>query len=387
MKRVLHYIFIKICPFLFILGTLVIPLPLLAKIDNGPEVSVDTVKPKSNFVEKFTEITDLYGSLRFKAGGDFYGNFGITDQTSSLGIKGRVPIIKGIDAIAQLEVGVNVVGNMTKIHFNGDPGGAVGEINNAFTSRLGWVGIETKYGSLTWGKQWSPYYDIGVMTDMFYGFGGNASGTYAANTDGAVAGTGRSSNAFQYRLKTTWVNVALQVQNRTLTDSSGGYADTYGGSVLFKSPVGLKAGVSYIKVRDGIVYPNLYEPKVGDESFIAGIMYDKDHWYIAVTYCNFTNHERDDLGNYFTGFGIEFIAQDRFLKRWSVYGGLNYLQPKNESVAGEYRLSYLDVGSNFTFGKTSCIFIEMVLSNSMQHDGTPYRRSGIAFGMYFNFGY
>ena len=369
------------------MATFILPVHVHAGSDNGSDMPPDTAKPKKEFVEKFSEITDIYGSLRFKAGADFYGNFGITDQPSSLGIKGRIPIVKGIDAIAQLEVGVNIVGNMTKIPFSGDPGGAVGEINNAFTSRLGWAGIDTKYGSFTWGKQWSPYYDIGIWTDMFYAFGGNASGTYAAGTDGAVPGTGRSSNAFQYRLKTTYVNIGLQVQNRNLTDSSGGYADTYGGSVIFKSSIGLKAGVSYIKVRDGITNPSIYEPKVGDESFIAGIMYDDGRFYIAADYCNFTNHEIDDLRNYYSGFGIEFFTQYKFHEHWAVYGGFNYMHPKDESVAGEYKLSYLDIGSNYSFGKSSCVFMELVLSDSRLHDGTPYRRSGIAIGMYFNFGY
>jgi predicted porin len=346
----------------------------------------DTTKTNPEWVKKLTEITDVYGSLRFKAGVTVNGTIGISDQASRIGIKGRIPIAKGIDAVAQFEPGINLVGTKTKIRFNGDPGGAVGEVDNVFTSRLGWVGVDTKYGQITWGKQWSVYYDVAGWTDYFNAFGGEASGTYSAGTDGSTSGSGRAANAFQYRLDLTFLSINLQVQNRNISDSARGYADTFGGSLIINSGIGLKMGIAYDMVRDGILKPEIGQPKYGDESAVAGLVYTDDHFYVSATGCSFTNHETDNLGNYFSGKGFEFFGQYSFPKRWAIYGGFNYLKPDNEDVAWSYQIKYFDVGSSYGFGKSSIVFIEAKIEDSKNHDGTKSNSSVFGFGMYFNFG-
>lgn len=333
------------------------------------------------------EAIGLYGSLRFKAGASFDGEFGMRDQFSRLGIKLRTNITSGIDAIGQLEVGVNMVGTKTKIQFNADPGGAVGEIDNIFTSRIGWVGISTRFGQLTWGKQWSVYYDIAQFTDAFYGFGGDASGTYAAGTDGSISGTGRPANSFQYRFAHDYFALGLQVQNRSISPNSKNYADTYAMSVLIKPARNLQFGAAYNQVRDGVAEPDKTEPRLGDEAMVGGIQYDNQRLKVSFTATSFTNHEIDEQRRYFSGYGYEFYTQYRFLQKWSVYTGFNYLQAKKGQPVGDYCLSYLDVGASYSFSESSLVFVEIKFDDSQDSTGTPINESIVAFGLFLNFGY
>jgi len=87
--------------------------------------------------------------------------------------------------------------------------------------------VETPFGTFSWGKQWSPYYDVAGLTDMFFTLGGEASGAYGPG-DGGIPGTGRSEKALQYRHRFGPVHVGAQVQNRARTDENVSYADTYG---------------------------------------------------------------------------------------------------------------------------------------------------------------
>ncbi len=347
----------------------------------------DSTASISNLGAGLDAATDLYGSLRFKAGASFKGEFGMRDQFSRLGINLRTNITPGIDAIGQLEVGVNMVGTKTKIEFNADPGGAVGEIDNIFTSRIGWVGIKTQFGQLTWGKQWSVYYDIGQFTDAFNGFGGDASGTYAAGTDGSISGTGRPANSFQYRFLHNYFALGLQVQNRSISPNSKNYADTYALSLLIKPVKNLQFGGAYNQVRDGVAKPDKTEPRLGDESMIAGIQYDNQRFKVSFTATSFTNHEIDERRVYFSGYGYEFHSQYHFLKKWSVYTGFNYLLPKSGEPVGDYCLRYLDLGASYSFSKSNLVFIEIKLDDSNDSTGTAINESIAAFGLFLNFGH
>ncbi|MDY0138047.1 MAG: porin [Thiomicrospira sp.] len=349
--------------------------------------ATDSTASAVNFAAKLDAITDLYGSLRFKAGASFEGEFGIRDQSSRIGLKLRTNITKGIDAIGQLEVGVNIVGTQTKIVFSADPGGAVGELDNIFTSRIGWVGIDTKFGQLTWGKQWSVYYDIAQFTDAFYAFGGDATGAFAAGTDGSISGTGRPANAFQYRFLHDYFGVGFQVQNRFISPNYKNYADVYAVSLIIKPVENLRFGGAYSKVRDGIADPDITQPHLGDEAMIAGVQYDNRRVNVSVTASSFTNHEIDENRTYFNGYGVEFYTQYRFLEKWSVYSGLNFLQPKSDQLVGDYTVRYVDVGGSYSFAKNSLAFIEIKFDDSKNSDGTAGRSSIFSFGLYLGFEY
>jgi predicted porin len=370
-----------------ILNVILILFPIMLFAEKSPENEADTTKKSQQILQKANEITDIYGSLRFKVGVSFNGEAGIQDDASRMGIKGTIPVIKGVDAIMQLEVGVGLVGNKTTVKFSGDPGGATGEVDNVFTSRLGYVGIKTKYGQVTWGKQWSAYSDIGGQTDMYNGFGAEASGTYSANTDGSISGSGRAANSFQYRLFTKYADVCAQVQNRNITDSSTALADTYSFSLTLKPTKTLKVGAAFDKVRDGIQHPDNTKPKYGDQAWCAMINYEIKPFNAIFTSSIFKNHEKDNLNNYFSGYGLELYCEYRLRDHWRFYGGFNYLQPTGNGIAGEYCIHYLDFGTFYKFGRLSKLFLETRLDDSRNHDGSRSRLSAVAFGIFFDFAY
>ena len=53
-----------------------------------------------------------------------------------------------------------MVASPNQLQFNADPGGGVGQDADTITSRLGLAGIRTPFGTFSWGKQASTYYDI-----------------------------------------------------------------------------------------------------------------------------------------------------------------------------------------------------------------------------------
>ncbi len=333
------------------------------------------------------EHITFYGSLRFIMGIATNKNFGVQGNTSRLGINGKMKITKGIEAVAQLEVGVGMVGNMTKIDFSGDPGGSVQEINNAFTSRIGLLGIKTKYGGFTWGKQWSPYYMVGVFTDQFNAFGGEASGTYAAGTDGGISGTGRASNAFQYNIVLRHLSVGLQMQSRNIIDTLPSKRfDSFGGGLLLTNIMGFTIGAAYNQVRDGIDNPKDFQPKKGDEAAIFGIKYENTKFYLGTIYTNFKNHEKDNKDVWFSGQGWELFGRYNFCKNWHVLAGLNYLEP-DKNYEGDYNIKYFVIGLSYFFVNTSHVFIEIKFDESQNHDGSVIRDDVFGFGMYYDFGY
>ena len=128
--------------------------------------------------EILSEHISAYGSLRFRSGLNGSGNFEINDKASRIGIRGELPIAGELYAFARVEMGLNIMKSPGQLVFSGDPGFAYGEDQDAVTTRLGILGIRTPYGSFSWGKQWSPYYDVGEFTDQYYIFGGEAQGTF-----------------------------------------------------------------------------------------------------------------------------------------------------------------------------------------------------------------
>ena len=142
---------------------------------------------------------DAYGSLRVATVWDTDGHRDIRNNGTRLGVRGQKEFIGSLTAFARLEAGVNMVANDRAIITSGDPGTPIGQGSQAVSSRLGLVGLETPIGNFSWGKQWSPYYDVAEFTDQFVIFSGFANGAFGAGTDGGISGTGRAERAVQYR--------------------------------------------------------------------------------------------------------------------------------------------------------------------------------------------
>lgn len=375
------------------------PAPSPAQPPPAPAAQASAASPAKSKKDKFLQKEaipegtplaagipiQVYGSFRFITGMNEDKISEVQDATSRIGLRGRVPFGDApVAAFALAEVGIRLVKRDDSVIFGGDPGAPIGEANGVFNARLGALGFETPYGTVSWGKQYSPYYDIGGYTDQFMAWGGEAQSSFPAGTDGGPSGTGRADQAFQYRSPDHPLKFAFQVQNRDLTSRDRDWGDTLGASLQWDFPSGFSIGAAAVEVRDGVPDPKPEEPKEGGRAQIYGVKYAKGRLYLSATYARFHNHEQDDAGTWFSGEGYELFADYKFGQRWHLYGGFNIQEPDGD-YAGRYRMRYADVGFRYEFFKTSSVFVELKPEDSRKADGSRGRGSAIGAGVYFNF--
>jgi outer membrane protein N len=327
----------------------------------------------------------IYGSLRFLSAVDSGGLSELQDNLSRVGLMGRMPWGNTRASVfARAEVGIRLIKNDTRVIFGGDPGSSVGQANSVFSSRLGIIGMETPFGTATWGKQYSTFYDVGGWTDQFMAWGTEAQGSFPTGTDGGISGTGRADQCFRYQTPPHPLKFALQVQNREISPNARNGADTFGASLIWDFPKGFSLGAAYNEVRDGVPNPDVTQPKEGDRASIVGLKYSQGKWYAAAIYSRFFNHDQDDMGTWYSGSGAELFVDCQVAPRWHVYGGFNAKEP-DSSYSGSYRMRYLDFGFRYIFFRTSFIFVELKPEESRNADGSRGRKSAIGTGLFFNF--
>jgi outer membrane protein N len=327
---------------------------------------------------------DAYGSLRIASAVNTDGTGEIRNNGSRLGLRGEKLFGGEFTAFARVEVGVNLVNNDRAILETGDPGNAIGQGNQAFTSRLGFLGLGTPYGNVSWGKQWSAYYDVAEFTDQFQIFSGSAAGAYPAGTDGGIAGTGRAERAFQYRESKGLFSVALQAQSRNTSPNDRGWADTWGASVIVGNHEGFSVGAGYNEVRDGVENPNPNQSQLGDKAAVFGARYRYAGWYGAVTFALTEQHEVDDLGRRFDGKGWELAFIRDFTDRLWLEVGFNNLEPDSDHP-GDYRVRFGVSNIIYRFGEASRFFGGVKIEGSRTSAGEKRPKTVFAGGLRYNF--
>lgn len=334
--------------------------------------------------QEIADHVELYGSLRFRSGFETGGSFEINDKASRVGLRGELPMGSGFTAFAQAEMGLNIVKSPGQFVFSGDPGYAIGEDQDAVTTRLGVIGVRHGRGAVSWGKQWSPFYDVGEMTDRFAIFGGEAQGSFNF-ADGDPSGTGRAGSSFQYRWIDDRLDFAVQVQNRTTSAADRNFADSFGGSLTFSATSALRLGAAFNTVRDGVAVPTPGSAEVaeGDRAFTAGAEFTPEGWTVSVTGSSSQNHHADDGGAYFDGTGVELYVHRDVTDRVRVVGGVNHLAPEG-THPGDFRLTYGVVGASLGF-PSGRAFLEVKLEDSRASTGDRSRPSVFGFGMRFDF--
>lgn len=327
----------------------------------------------------------FYGSFRFLSAVDSAGLSELQDNLSRIGLTGRVPWGNTRASVfAHAEVGIRLIKNDTRVIFGGDPGNSVGQANNIFRSRLGIIGVEGPFGTVSWGKQYSTFYDIGGWTDQFMAWGTEAQGSFPAGTDGGISGTGRADQCFRYQTPPFPLKFALQVQNREISPNARKGADTVGASLAWDLPGGFSLGAAYNQVRDGVANPDMTQPKEGDRASIFGLKYSRGRWYAAAVYSRFFNHDKDDRGTWYSGSGAELFVDCQLAPQWHAYAGFNAKEP-DSSYDGRYRLRYLDFGFRYNFYRTSFIFLEFKPEESRNADGSRGRKTAVGAGLFFYF--
>jgi predicted porin len=340
---------------------------------HAPEADLPTARP-----------IDAYGSLRLASVVNTDGVSDIRNNSSRVGLRGEKHLGGSLTAFARLELGANLVNNDRTIIETGDPGAPIGQGSQAFFSRLGYIGLASPYGNVSWGKQWSPYYDVAAFTDQGQLFSGLASGAFGAGTDGGLAGTGRAERAFQYRERFGLVNVGLQVQNRSTSPNDRNWLDTWGGSVVVGKAQGFGFGAAYNEVRDGVENPNPNQTQEGDKAGLIGARYRHGGWYGGVIVSFLKQHELDDLGRRYDGTGVEAALVRDFTDRTWVEFVFNNLQPESDHP-GDFRLRFLATNVVYQFGGASRAFVGVKFDGGRNSDGSSRPAAVFAGGLRYNF--
>jgi len=328
---------------------------------------------------------DSYGSLRAMALWDTRGHAEVSNNSSRIGIRGEKPLYGKFEAFGRYETGINLVANdRTILLTGGDPGEPIGQGSQAIFSRLGFVGIKTPVGNVSWGKQWAPYYDVAEFSDQLVVFSGLASGAFGAGTDGGLAGTGRAERALLYRESWGPVAVGLQMQSRSLTANDRHWADTFSGSLIYGHRNGFAAGAAYNEVRDGVVNPTPNETQLGDKAAIFGARYRGEQFYVGGIFSILTQHEVDDLGRRFNGNGFEVAGRRNLLPRFWLEGAFNYLRP-NSDHPGDFRVRFGAANIVYDWALASRLFFGFRLADSRNSDGTSSTRNTFALGLNYTF--
>lgn len=293
--------------------------------------------------------TTLYGSARGSIdyvdpnGTDFTdddeeANFWeLTNVSSRLGVRGSEDLGGGLSAIYQYEFGIDLM--------DGSGSGVGG-------GRPHVLGLRGGFGTVSIGRQWTPYYNVMGITDIFN------NGRSFANYSGPF----RVSSSLMYSSPDF---MGLKVEAMASADGYGGNPDeqdvdthSFGASY---SNAGFTAGGAYFK--DDVVGRRLWGVALG---------YGADVWTIGATYNNISNNdeifEMEDYmiaGSY--SFGSNIIRASWALNDYDNAGDVNFWQlgwQYNFSPRTRLWLEYVGVDADDDVPATE----NSAVSLGMRHD-------------------
>jgi predicted porin len=231
-------------------------------------VSVDYDEFNSDYVRLPNGDLD-----RFRAGSDAWD---VYNNASRLGVRGEEDLGGGLSAIYQYEFGVDITEGGTGFNSN----------------RPKWVGLKgSSWGSVTAGTQWTPYYNVIGVGDIFNSSKVFDNDTYLGNTFGL-----RMDNSLIYS-SPNWSGFGFQamlVMNGSCSPSDPQTPSELCGQNLTtgnKLPNNLSDGVDMYNISAsykngpffaGATYMALDGPGFSD--FYTAPTYDGDQWGLAFGY-------------------------------------------------------------------------------------------------------
>jgi predicted porin len=331
------------------------------------------------------DSASFYGMVRVHLAA-FDKKIQLQENAPRFGVFLKRDINNNLSLQTKFEYGLHVVNG---VNFNNDANSTAEFVSNplnradVFTTRLAYIAIvHAKWGSLTIGKQWGVYYDIGAYTDNFSLFGGSANGIYAGGTDGGWKGTGRADNAIQYRNRFGRFEMALQTQ------LFGDY-QSFGISGQYSFNNVLTIGTSYntAKVQD-VARKFVKDIGTYSNNFIAGIKYDKNKWYAAGTFSindDALNTVSSDSAISYPTNGYEILLGYRVNTKWSLEGGINYIDPDSDLARlNDYRLAHYIFGANYFVTPDFRLYLITRISDSkLAFEKNEF--DVFAFGLRYNF--
>ena len=318
-----------------------------------------------------SDTMDLYGSMRiFAEAGD--GDPTLNDGSSRLGMRLGRELPNGNTLFGRIEWKTNLVDNDSEL-FRGDAESGDGIIvrsedtEKVLSTRLGYLGMRFEdIGEITFGKQWSVYYDVAGWTDVFNVYGGAALSVYSAGTDGGALGSGRADNAVVWRNERGKFSYGLQTQLKTSADDDDfkGLA----GSMIFSPDDSWDVGFAF----SGSRVKGTFEQITGDkDSYVAtlGARYQRGPWHSAFSIATWENHEaiffeEDTL--VYDGIGAELYTSYEWSDRLHLYGGLDYTDPDIDDarVDDDFGVEFLILGASWFATDESFAYLEALLSGS-----------------------
>lgn len=321
---------------------------------------------------------NLYGSFRghFAA---YDKEIEIQENASRMGFE-IIAKRKSIRYFAGLEMQVNMFRSATSFNLSASTTGGYLEADRnqnrqLLTSRLGYLGADLgKWGSFVLGKQRSIYYDITSYTDRFNVFGGGASATYTAGTDGGYTGTGRADQAFTYRNRTGRFSYGAQFQ--FLNTNNNRWLDGISFNLEAELLENLKLGVVFNQTflnPSLIVSGEFLGLKGNPEYFAAGLSYLSGRWEFGGLFSMQKNGDatlgkiidpvngNSNVTVVYNAIGTELYVKHHW-KKASILAGGNYYQPDAEifTLTGDrpldpaFKRRYLLLGAEYRpvrFGK------------------------------------
>ncbi|MCL2915797.1 porin [Shewanella corallii] len=280
----------------------------------------------------------------------------------------------GWNAFAKMEWGVNPFGDTSLVYNNDSKFSA--STGDFISNRLGYVGLSNdKYGSFSFGKQWSAYYDVVVGTDNGLVWGGSASGAYSLDGSGGIDGAGRADKAVQYRNSFGNFSFALQAQlqsNQIALDNSSTldsleYNDTYGASVSYKlmDKLVLSAGGNVGEFQGTLKNGSTISETDSIYAVSATWGALSDGLYASVNYNKNEYHELDKNGFLIpSAYGVEAFVSYNLGNGFRPYAYYNLLDADDAytPVAGqtvtENTMQYAAAGVEFKWDSNIMMYVE-----------------------------
>ncbi|MCK5825001.1 MAG: porin [Ichthyobacteriaceae bacterium] len=338
-----------------------------------------------------------YGTLENAFGGN-KNQTGIVDIVPRFGIQGKWKIDDSNKyyCFALAEVGVHLTRRNQYISVSADPGSGSGKIDQAIFARKGVLGIGTPFGEISMGKRWGVHYELAGNVDDMYMFGGDALGVYNAGTDGGVSGTGRADQALIYEYRSDdkfYLGLQSQYRNFEVSDRNNYvvnnkmFSDVLGIASTYKFFNTLKIGASFTKVFDGVENPIDGQTKIGDQLASFLIDFRKDNFQFALISNAFDNHEKTDLGKFYSGYSFEYHIRYNFAKnKWSFVNNSSILMPYEEE-----NTKYINNRYSFElarrFSANTVAILGFRYDNSTNSNGLKSELHTWAIGMFYNFNY
>lgn len=174
------------------------------------------------------------------------------------------------------------------------------------------------------------------------------------------------------------------MQLRNITDNDQPIADTWGVSAIYQFKEGVTLGAAFNQVRDGVPEPDPEQSKLGDQAAILGVRWQNEKNYYAITYTDFRHHEKDDLGRYYSGYGLELYADHAITDRLGIGGTWNHQQPDSDHP-GDFEVNSLAVGFSYYIPERWRFYLLYKFDNSRISDGTPLRGDTLGAAVFYNF--